>query len=180
MDLIILRLIDVFQSIPTLVLMTLVMMLFSTHVFFESDHLTRLIAIIFSLSLVSWINVARVVRTQVMQMKAMTFVEAARSAGGSGIGIFRNHILRNIWGPIAVMLAYQVPSNILFESFLSFIGLGLQPPYSSWGVLANEGWRSLRSYPHLILFPGIFLFLTTLSFNTVADGLRDRFDPKFR
>jgi ABC-type dipeptide/oligopeptide/nickel transport system permease subunit len=77
------------------------------------------------------------------------------------------------------MLTFQIPSNILFESFLSFIGLGLQPPYSSWGVLANDGWRA-KGYPHLILFPGFALFTTILAFNLLGDGLRDALDPKTR
>ena len=76
------------------------------------------------------------------------------------------------------MLTFQIPSNILFESMLSFLGLGLQPPFSSWGVLVDEGWRSLSTYPRLIVAPGMMLFLTMLSFNLFGDGLRDIFDPK--
>ncbi|MCC6278896.1 MAG: ABC transporter permease subunit [Oligoflexia bacterium] len=88
------------------------------------------------------------------------------------------HILPNISGSVLVMISFQVASNVLYESFLSFVGLGLQPPFSSWGVLLFEGWQSLRSYPHLILSPGVVVFLTMLSFNFIAEGLRDYLDPK--
>ena len=97
--------------------------------------------------------------------------------GASPIRIMGLHIAPNILGPIVVMLTFQIPSNILFESFLSFVGLGLQPPYSSWGVLANDGWRA-KSSPHLIIFPGAALFFTMLAFNLFGDGLRDALDPK--
>jgi oligopeptide transport system permease protein len=89
-------------------------------------------------------------------------------------------VVPNILGPIIVILSYQIPSNILFESFLSFIGLGLQPPFSSWGVLANEGWRSLQTFPHLMIWPGMALFLAMLAFQLLGDGLRDAFDPQMK
>jgi oligopeptide transport system permease protein len=123
---------------------------------------------------------ARIVRGQVMQAKQMQYIEAARSLGVSSPLIVVKHILPNIMGPVIVTLTFQIPANVMFESFLSFIGLGLQPPYSSWGVLANEGWRSLRTFPHLIISPGIAIFLTMLSFNLFGDGLRDAFDPKLK
>ena len=105
-------------------------------------------------------------------------MESARSLGDKGWRIVVRHILPNILGPIIVLLTLQIPSNILFESFLSFLGLGLQPPYSSWGVLAEEGWKSLRSYPHLMIAPGVAIFFTMMAFNLMGDGLRDAFDPK--
>jgi oligopeptide transport system permease protein len=92
--------------------------------------------------------------------------------------VLARHILPNCTGPIIVALTFQVPTNIMTESFLSFIGLGLQPPYASWGTLASEGMRALRSYPHLILFPGTALFVTLLAFNLFGDGLRDWLDPR--
>ena len=97
--------------------------------------------------------------------------------GVTGFGIVLRHILPNIFGPMIVSLTFQIPTNIISESFLSFIGLGLEPPYSSWGTLANEGFRAMRSFPHLILFPGGILFFTLLSFNYLGDGLRDLLDP---
>jgi oligopeptide transport system permease protein len=116
----------------------------------------------------------------VMQKKQMVYVEAARALGARSHWILIRHIFPNVLGSIIVLLTFQIPSNILFESFLSFIGLGLQPPYASWGVLANEGWRSLRTYPHLIISPGIALFVAMLAFNFLGDGLRDALDPQMR
>lgn len=97
--------------------------------------------------------------------------------GATPSRILARHIAPNILGPVVVMLTFQIPSNILFESFLSFVGLGLQPPFSSWGVLANDGWRA-KSSPHLIVFPGAALFMTMMAFNLFGDGLRDALDPK--
>ena len=130
--------------------------------------------------MMGWVTLARVVRGQVLQVKELTFVEAAQALGSPGYKIMFKHVLPNILGPIIVLLTFQIPSNILIESFLSFIGLGLQPPYSSWGVLASDGWRSMRSFPHLILYPSIALGLTMLAFNLFGDGLRDAFDPKMK
>jgi len=146
---------------------------------FENPELKALTGIFLALSVVGWVGLARLVRGQVLQVREMLYVEGARALGASPWRIVVRHIFPNILGPIIVMLTFQIPSNILFESFLSFIGLGLQPPYSSWGVLANDGWRA-KSYPHLILFPGLALFLTMLAFNLLGDGLRDAFDPKLK
>lgn len=133
--------------------------------------------ILFALSIVGWVSLARLVRGQVLQARELLFVEGATAMGASPSRILSRHIFPNILGPIVVMLTFQIPSNILFESFLSFVGLGLQPPFSSWGVLANDGWRA-KSSPHLIIFPGLALFLTMLAFNLFGDGLRDALDPK--
>jgi oligopeptide transport system permease protein len=138
-----------------------------------------LTGIFLALSVVGWVSLARLVRGQVLQARELLFVEGARSLGATSTRILFRHIFPNILGPIIVMLTFQVPSNILYESFLSFIGLGLQPPYSSWGVLANDGWHSV-GYPHLLIFPGAALFITMLAFNLLGDGLRDAFDPKLR
>ena len=110
----------------------------------------------------------------------MLYVEAAVSIGVPSYQILTRHILPNILGPIIVTLTFQIPANVMFESFLSFIGLGIQPPYASWGTLAADGWRSLRTYPHIIISPGVILFLSMLAFNLLGDGLRDAFDPKAR
>ena len=90
------------------------------------------------------------------------------------------HIFPNILGPVVVMLTFQIPANVLFESFLSFIGLGLKPPFSSWGTLVNDGWKAFPDYIHLAFFPGLAIFLTMLAFNLLGDGLRDAFDPKLK
>ena len=179
-DSIMMRFIDVLYAIPTLVLMILVKVLFDAMDLFQHPELKALTSILLALSVVSWVTLARVVRGQVLQVKEMTYVEAATALGAGSFWIILKHVMPNILGPIIVLLTFQIPSNILFESFLSFIGLGLQPPYSSWGVLANEGWRSLRSYPHLMISPGVALFFAMLAFNFLGDGLRDAFDPKMR
>ena len=172
------RSIDILYSIPSLVLLILVKVIFDSLAFITHPELKALMGILVALSLVGWVTLARVVRGQVLQEKEKLYVEAARSLGDKGWRIVFRHVLPNILGPIIVLLTLQIPSNILFESFLSFLGLGLQPPYSSWGVLAEEGWKSLRSYPHLMIVPGVAIFLTMMAFNLMGDGLRDAFDPK--
>lgn len=174
------RFIDILYTIPELVLLILVMVIFQSMDIFDNPELKALVGIFLALSLVSWVGVARLVRGQVLQVKEMLYIEAARAMGASTSSIVLRHIFPNILGPIIVTMTFQIPANVLFESFLSFIGLGLQPPFSSWGVLANEGWRSLKSYPHLIVFPGFALFFTMLAFNLFGDGLRDAFDPKLK
>ena len=177
-DAFMMRSIDILYSIPSLVLLILVKVIFDSLSFITHPELKALMGILVALSIVGWVTLARVVRGQVLQEKQKLYVEAARSIGDRGWKIVLRHVLPNILGPIIVLLTLQIPSNILFESFLSFLGLGLQPPYSSWGVLAEEGWKSLRSYPHLMIAPGVAIFLTMMAFNLMGDGLRDAFDPK--
>lgn len=173
LDRIVMRFIDIFQSIPPLVLMLLMTMLIGEIDFGLPHSLHSILGIILALSLVSWGGLSRLIRGQSLQIKESPYVEAARSLGAGHLRLVTFHILPNLLGPLLVLLTYQIPSLILYESFLSFIGLGLQPPYASWGVLANEGWRSFRTYPHLIFFPGVFMFLTMLSFNIIGDRLRN-------
>jgi oligopeptide transport system permease protein len=174
------RVIDILYSIPTLVLLILVKVIFDSYDWVLNPEVKALSGMLIALSIVGWVTLARIVRGQVLQVKEMAYIEAARSLGASGFRIVLRHIIPNIMGPAIVVLTFQIPANILYESFLSFLGLGLQPPYSSWGVLANEGWRSLTSYPHLIITPGIALFSAMLAFNLLGDGLRDAFDPQMR
>ena len=178
-DAIMMRVIDILYAIPSLVLLILVGVVFNSMQLFENPELKALTGIFLALSVVGWVSLARLVRGQVLQVREMLYIEGARALGASSLRIVARHIVPNILGPVIVMLTFQIPSNILFESFLSFIGLGLQPPYSSWGVLANDGWRA-KSYPHLVLYPGLALFLTMLAFNLLGDGLRDAFDPKLK
>ncbi len=138
------------------------------------------IGILLALGLVSWMGTARLVRAQLLQLQHEEFVDAARAAGQGTLNIIVKHLLPNAMGPIIVALTFTVPSAILSESTLSFIGLGLAPPAASWGTLANDGWRALRSHPHLIFFPSLFIFVTVLSFNILGDGLRDALDPRIR
>ena len=177
-DAFMMRAIDVLYSIPTLVLLILVKVVFDSLMIFTHPELKSLLGILVALSLVGWVSLARVVRGEVLHIKERQYVESARCLGGSDKRILLFHVLPNILGPVMVLLTFQIPANILFESFLSFLGLGLQPPYSSWGVLAAEGWQSLRSYPHLMLAPATALFLTMMAFNLLGDGLRDAMDPK--
>ncbi len=179
-DSILMRIVDILDSIPTVVLLILVKLLFDAVNVFEDPERRALFGILMALSVFGWIMLARVVRGQVMQVKQSLYVEAAHALGASGIKIMARHIFPNILGPIVVVLTFQIPSNIMFESFLSFIGLGLQPPFSSWGVLANTGWKTISTYPHLIIAPSIALFVTMLAFNLLGDGLRDAFDPKMK
>lgn len=178
-DSVLMRIIDILYAIPSLVLLILVGVIFNSVNLFENPELKALTGIFLALSVVGWVSLARLVRGQVLQVREMLYVEGARALGASDWRIVARHIAPNILGPVIVMLTFQIPSNILFESFLSFIGLGLQPPYSSWGVLANDGWKA-KSYPHLVLYPGMALFFTMLAFNLLGDGLRDAFDPKLK
>ncbi len=177
-DSVMMRLVDILYSIPALVLLVLAKVTIESLETFKDPEIRALFSIFGALSIYGWMGMARIVRGQVLQSKQMQYVEAARSLGIRSSSLVFKHIFPNILGPIIVTLTFQIPANVMFESFLSFIGLGLQPPYSSWGVLANEGWRSLRTFPHLIISPGIAIFLTMLAFNMFGDGLRDAFDPK--
>ncbi|MCY4321520.1 MAG: ABC transporter permease [Bdellovibrionaceae bacterium] len=179
-DRILMRFIDIMFSIPTLVLLILVKVLFDSFTIISNPELKALAGTLVALSLVSWASLARVVRGQVLQSKENLFVEASRSLGAGNFRIIFIHILPNIISPIIILLTFQIPSNILFESMLSFLGLGLQAPFSSWGVLIDEGWRSISTYPRLIIVPGFMLFVTMLSFNLFGDGLRDIFDPNLK
>jgi oligopeptide transport system permease protein len=174
------RLVDILESVPSIVLFVLVKLVFDAMDIIQNPELKALTGMLLALSVTSWVSLARVVRGQVLQVKQLSYVEAARSMGARSSRILLQHILPNIAGPVIVLLTFQIPSNILAESFLSFLGLGLQPPYSSWGVLANDGWRSLQSYPHLMISPGVAIFITMLGFNLLGDGLRDAFDPQMR
>ncbi len=167
-DSILMRIVDIFYIFPSLLIAILLT------VFFGRGFLGILVA----LSFTSWVTHARLVRTLVLQAKEMLYVEGARALGAVDFRIVARHILPNIVGPMIVSLTFQIPTNIMSESFLSFIGLGLEPPYSSWGTLANEGFRAMKSYPHLILFPGTVLFVTLIAFNAAGDGLRDVLDPQ--
>jgi oligopeptide transport system permease protein len=166
-DAFLMRVVDLFYIFPSL-LIAILLTVFLGRGFF---------GILLALALTSWVTHARLVRNLVLQAKEMLYVEGARSLGVPEFRILFRHILPNILGPIIVSLTFQIPTNIMSESFLSFIGLGLEPPYSSWGTLANEGFRAMKSYPHLILFPGTVLFVTLVAFNALGDGFRDMLDP---
>jgi oligopeptide transport system permease protein len=168
------RVVDIFYGLPDMLIFILLSLLFGRNI----------AGLLAALGLVSWVRFARIARGQVLQVKELLFVESAKSMGASWRRIILRHILPNILGPIIVTLTFSVPSAILAESTLSFIGLGINDPYSawgtSWGTLAQDGWRAMRTFPHVIFFPAAAIFLTILAFNTLGNSLRDLLDPKRR
>jgi oligopeptide transport system permease protein len=164
------RVVDVLYSLPYIFLVILLL------VFFSRSILMLFVA----LGLVQWLTMARIVRGQVLSLKNQNFVEAARALGaGDGAIIFR-HIVPNTLGPVIVYTTLTVPAVILQEAFLSFLGLGVQPPDASWGTLVSDGARLLALFPWLALFPGLALSSTLFCFNFLGDGLRDALDPQDR
>lgn len=140
-----------------------------------------ILTLLFAIGGVSWLTMARVVRGQVLSLKTLPFVEAARALGASRTRIFVRHLLPNLMGPIVVYATLTVPQAILQESFLSFLGIGVKPPLPSWGNLAAEGLSELnpvQSNWWLLLFPCLLLSATLLSLNFVGEGLREALDPK--
>jgi oligopeptide transport system permease protein len=164
------RVVDILYSLPYIFLVILLL------VFFSRSILMLFVA----LGLVQWLTMARIVRGQVLSLKHQNFVEAARALGaGDGAIIFR-HIVPNTLGPVIVYTTLTVPAIILQEAFLSFLGLGVQPPDASWGTLVSDGARVLALFPWLVIFPGLALSLTLFCFNFLGDGLRDALDPQDR
>jgi oligopeptide transport system permease protein len=131
-----------------------------------------------AIGLIDWLQSARIARGQVLSYKNHEFVEAARAVGAGDMRIMFRHLLPNILGPLIVAETLAIPGYIFTEAFLSFIGLGVDPPTSSWGIMISDAVRGLRSYPNQILVPAVMLSLTTLAFNFLGDGLRDAFDPR--
>jgi oligopeptide transport system permease protein len=167
-DAVMMRIVDIMYSLPFTIFVILLM------VFFGREIILLFVAI----GAVEWLTMARIVRAQVMSVKRMEFVEAARSLGfGRGRLIFR-HILPNIVGPIIVYTTLTIPSVMLLEAFLSFLGLGVQAPMSSWGVLIKDGAEKMEEFPWLLYFPGAVFSLTLFSLNFLGDGLRDALDVR--
>lgn len=127
---------------------------------------------------VEWLTMARVVRGQVLALKNLEFIMAARASGAGFWHIVGRHLLPNVMGPVIIYASLTVPGVMLLEAALSFLGLGIQPPDASWGVLIREGANSMETYPWLLIYPGIFFSTTLLALNLLGDGLRDAFDPK--
>ncbi len=190
-DNLMMRFIDFLYGIPSLVLVILFQTFFKS---LEQDKVPGIAQTLISidksmgglfflfiaLSALSWIHMARLVRAEVLSYKNREFVEAARALGASDLRIIFVHLLPNITGPLIVAETLEIPGYIFTEAFLSFIGLGVEPPTPSWGNMINAGRESLTSLPNLILIPGIALALTTLAFNFLGDGLRDALDPHMR
>jgi oligopeptide transport system permease protein len=174
LDRFMMRIVDIFYGLPDMLIFILLSLLLGRNIG----------GLLGALGLVSWVRFARIVRGQVLQAKEFLYVEGARAIGASKGRILLRHILTNITGPIIVTLTYSIPAAILAESTVSFIGLGINDPYSdwgtSWGTLAQDGWRAMRAYPHVIFFPAAAIFLTILAFNALGNTLRDLWDPKGR
>ncbi len=162
--------INVFYGIPDL-LVALIL------VFLLGPSLTN---IIIAIVVTRWMDMARLVRGQTLSLREREFIEAARASGARPIKILFGHILPNALGPIMVQATFGIPAAILFEAFLSFLGVGIQPPTPSWGSMAKEGVEAIRFAPHMVIAPSIALSLTLMAFNFLGDGLRDALDPRSR
>jgi oligopeptide transport system permease protein len=169
-DELMMRFVDVLYALPTIFLVILLLVFFSR----------SLLMLFVALGLVQWLTMARIVRGQVLSLKRQTYVEAARALGASGRSVVFRHIVPNTLGPVVVYATLTVPAVILQEAFLSFLGLGVQPPDASWGTLISDGARVMALFPWLVAFPGLALSLTLLAFNFLGDGLRDALDPQDR
>lgn len=169
-DNVMMRIVEVLYSIPFLLYVILLSVLFEP----------GLTSILMALGAVYWLNVARIVRGQVLALKEQEYIMAARLMGAGTWRILYKHLIPNSMGPIIVTMTLLIPEAIFTEAFLSFLGLGVSAPMASWGVLANDGLQGLRSYPWQLIFPSIFISLTILAFNFVGDGLRDALDPRMR
>jgi oligopeptide transport system permease protein len=169
-DEILMRIADILFAIPYLLVVILLMVVLPQGVG----------TIILALTITGWIGMARIVRGQVMQLKAQEFVLAARSLGADNNRLIFKHLIPNALGPIIVTLSLTVPTAIFTESFLSFIGLGVSAPIASWGTMSAEGLSAMKYYPWRLMFPAIFISITMLAFNLFGDGLRDAVDPRLR
>jgi oligopeptide transport system permease protein len=169
-DNIMMRFVDIMYSLPFLFFVILLMVVFGRNIFL----------IFVALGAVEWLTMARIVRGQTLSIKRREFIEAAQAAGVSGPTIIFRHIIPNVMGPVVVYVTLTVPQVILTESFLSFLGLGVQEPMTSWGVLISEGARLMEIAPWMLIYPAIFLATTLFCFNFIGDGLRDALDPRDR
>jgi len=167
-DSLMMRIVDIMYALPFTIFVILLM------VFFGRDIWLLFLAI----GAVEWLTMARIVRGQIMSLKKMEFIEAARSIGLGIRRIIFRHMIPNILGPIIVYTTLTIPAVMLLEAFLSFLGLGVQPPLSSWGVLIKDGAEKMEEYPWLLMFPGVVFSLTLFSLNFLGDGLRDALDVR--
>jgi len=169
-DNVMMRFVDMMYSLPFMFFVILLMVIFGRNIFL----------IFIALGAVEWLTMARIVRGQTLSVKKKEFIEAAHAVGVPTWKIILRHIIPNVLGPVIVYMTLTIPQVILTESFLSFLGLGVQEPNTSWGVLISEGAKQMESSPWLLIFPAIFLALTLFCFNFIGDGLRDALDPKDR
>ena len=169
-DRIMMRIVDIIYALPFMFFVILLMVIFGRHI----------LLIFVAIGAVNWLDMARIVRGQTLGLKRMEFVEAARACGVENRDIIRRHIVPNLLGVVMVYVTLTIPQVILVESFLSFLGLGVQEPMSSWGAQVNDGAQDMESEPRTLIFPAAMLTVTLYCFNYIGDGLRDALDPKDR
>ena len=167
-DAVMMRFVDVLYALPFMIFIILLMVVFGRN----------MILLFLAIGAVEWLTMARIMRTQVQSLKQKEFVEAATSTGLSPLVILYRHIIPNAVGPMIVYTTLTIPSVMLLEAFLSFLGLGIQPPATSWGLLISYGAETMEEYPWLLIFPGAALTLTLFSLNFLGDGLRDALDVR--
>jgi oligopeptide transport system permease protein len=166
----IMRFVDVMYAFPDILLIILLRSVLGGSIYM----------IFLAIGLVSWVNVSRLVRGQIMNLKSRDYVSAARAMGGLGRYITWRHLLPNSLGPVIVSVTFNIPRAIFTEAALSYIGIGVQPPTPSWGAMIQDGFNLIFSKPYMLLFPAIALALLMLAFTFLGDGLRDALDPKLR
>jgi len=169
-DAVMMRIVDILYGIPLLLVVIMLMVVLEP----------GLKSILIAFGLTYWLGMARIVRGQILSLKENEYVLAARTLGASRWRILFRHLIPNAMGPIIVTTTLLIPSAIFLEAFLSFIGLGVQVPQASWGVLASDGYKAIRSYPWQLFFPAAAISITLLAFNFLGDGLRDALDPRLR
>ena len=167
-DQIMMRIVDVLYGLPFIIFIILLLVVFESNIWL----------LFAAIGAVEWLTMARIVRAQVIGLKNQEFIMAAKAMGVSNLTLFRRHLLPNILGPIAVYATLTIPQVMLLESFLSFLGLGIQPPMSSWGSLINDGVQYMEEFSWLLIYPGITFTITLFALNFFGDGLRDALDPK--
>jgi len=169
-DMVMMRFVDILYSLPFIFFVIMLV------VFFGRNFVLMFIAV----GAVEWLDMARIVRGQTLSIKRQEYVQAAEALGVETKGIIRRHVIPNTLGPVVVYMTLLVPRVILLESFLSFLGLGVQEPMTSWGVLIADGARNIQGAAFMLIFPSIFLVSTLFALNFIGDGLRDALDPKDR
>jgi len=174
-DNLMMRIVDVLYSLPYIILVIVLLAVFR-----RNTALGQLVLLFVALGSVSWLTMARIVRGQVLSLKNQEFVLAARATGVSTPRIIFRHIVPNTLGPVIVYATLTIPSVMLTEAFLSFLGFGVQPPMSSWGTLATDGIQNIAVFPWQLIFPGVTMAIMLFSLNFVGDGLRDALDPQMR
>jgi oligopeptide transport system permease protein len=167
-DRIMMRVVDIIYALPFMFFVILLMVIFGRHI----------LLIFVAIGAVTWLDMARIVRGQTLSLKNTEFVEAARACGVGDWAIIKRHITPNLLGVVIVYVTLTIPQVILLESFLSFLGLGVQEPMSSWGALVADGAQDMESAPWTLIVPSVFLAVTLYCFNYIGDGLRDALDPK--